>query len=136
MSTVVVLQLLRPAEPWNRVFGRPGNDVALKQNVDALQRNALRLRNAQDSVNQHEQTAGAKEKEGAIGNVGEHDGGELGDDKVKQPLSHESGSHDEGSDYGGCQQRVESSGGNRHVIPWLGEHSDDKINGTGPQPNE
>ena len=74
------------------------DDVSFEKHMNRLERNILRLRDEEDGVETHENTAGSKEEEGPICDVGKHDWRKLGDHKVEEPLGHESKSHDERTD--------------------------------------
>ena len=54
---VSVLDLLRTRCRWESVLDATGNDVALEQNVDGLERHTLGLGNAEDGVEAHDDAA-------------------------------------------------------------------------------
>lgn len=57
---MMVLQLLCPRVPGDRIPDAPLDDIPLKQMMHTLQRNILGLRHAKDRVDAHEYTASPK----------------------------------------------------------------------------
>jgi len=93
-GVVVVLQLSCPREARNGILHAAFDDIALEQKMDRLQWHVLRLRHAEDGVDAHDDAASSKQQERSVGYATEHQGSDLCNYKVEQPLGHQGCCHD------------------------------------------
>ena len=92
---VRVPDLLRARRRWKSILDAASDNAALEQEVDRLERHTLGLRNTENGVDTHDNTTDSEQQEGAVSDIREHDWRDFRNYKVEQPLSHESGGHDE-----------------------------------------
>lgn len=134
ISIVRVLDLLCARCRGERVLDAASHNVAFKQNVDRLERDALGLGHAEDGVDTHDDAGTSEQKEGTVRDIGEHNllrmvritssmvqgrltGVILAITKLKSHW-------------------VISAAAMMRERTWLGAHSDARTKGMGPQPNE
>lgn len=82
------LEIVCSCVAWESVLRAAFDDTILKQYVYAFKWHVLCLRNTEDGVESHKHAACSEEKESAIGDVGQHDRRQLGNDEVEEPLAH------------------------------------------------
>ena len=85
----------RPAR--QRIPHRTSDNVLFEKQMNTLQRDVLRFRNADDGKKNHQHAAGPEKQVGAIGDLGQHYRRDFGDDEVEEPLRHECCGEDEAS---------------------------------------
>lgn len=103
-STLLSIDIHPVLQNSRSALARPGilrsafDDVSFEEKMDTLQGHILRLRHAENGVDDHQDAARSEEEESAVRDIAQHNRRELRDHEIEQPLRHQRRRHDQTPD--------------------------------------